>query len=724
MRRTKTSSSAKPAKTVKSVNVSSSEKPVDVTDPAYYLNREINWIDFDSKVLEQAKDATVPLLERVKFLSIFYNNLDEFFMVRVANVWKQVQSGADPTGADKLSPRRQFSEIGRRVREICDEAELVWKKQIVPALEKKAIRIVKYADLAEKKRQALDAFYDSDIYPVLTPQVIDSGHPFPLVSNLSINFIMELVDAKNPKDVRHARLKCPDNLPRFLFLPHGKEEIHPDLSFDPGYTEVDVVLIEDLVEERMHRLFPGFNVKAVGQFRVTRNTDVEIEEDEADDLLAAVRDYVDQRRFGDIIRVEMGRGIPVRLADLLIEYLDVKPHQVYKQKIPLAFSAFMGLGCIDRPKLQYKPDRTKLVKELDMENDCFAAIRKQDIVMYHPYDRFQGVLNFIEQAARDPKVVAIKQTLYRCGSDSPVIRSLLEARRRGKQVTAVVELKARFDEERNINWAEELERAGVNVVYGFVGLKIHAKLCLVVRREADGIRRYVHVATGNYNASSAKIYTDLGILTDDEDICADVTDLFNVMTGCGRVDTYRKILVSPNTLRPSLMKLIDDEIRLHQEHGNGHIILKCNQLVDGGIIAELYRASLAGVKIECLVRGICCLRPGVPGLSENITVRSIVGRYLEHARVYWFNHNGDEQMYIGSADMMNRNLNGRIEVLAPISSAKIRKNIMERILQLQLNDTEQAWQMNADGTYTRLRPFRTNKRIDSQSASHHTKHLY
>lgn len=724
VRRTKSSSSAKPAKTVKSVNVSSSNKPVDVTDPAYYLNREINWIDFDSKVLEQSKDATVPLLERVKFLSIFYNNLDEFFMVRVANVWKQVQSGADPTGADKLSPRRQFSEIGRRVREICDEAELVWKKQLVPALDKKAISIVKYADLVEKKRQALDAFYDSDIYPVLTPQVIDSGHPFPLVSNLSINFIMELVDEKNPKDIRHARLKCPDNLPRFLFLPHGKEEIRSDLSFDPSYTAVDVVLIEDLVEERMHRLFPGFIVKAVGQFRVTRNTDVEIEEDEADDLLAAVRDYVDQRRFGDIIRVEMGRGIPVRLADLLIEYLDVKPHQVYKQKIPLAFSAFMTLGCIDRPKLQYKPDRTKFVKELDMENDCFAAIRKQDIVMYHPYDRFQGVLNFIEQAARDPKVVAIKQTLYRCGSDSPVIRSLLEARRRGKQVTAVVELKARFDEERNINWAEELERAGVNVVYGFVGLKIHAKLCLVVRREADGIHRYVHVATGNYNASSAKIYTDLGILTDDEDICADVTDLFNVMTGCGRVDAYRKILVSPNTLRPSLMKLIDDEIRLHQEHGNGHIILKCNQLVDGEIIAELYRASLVGVKIECLVRGICCLRPGVPGLSENITVRSIVGRYLEHARVYWFNHNGDEQMYIGSADMMNRNLNGRIEVLAPISSAKIRKNIMERILQLQLNDTEQAWQMNEDGTYTRLRSFRTNKRIDSQCASHHTKHLY
>ncbi len=724
-RRTKSVvSSEKPAKTVKSVTTSSSVKPIDVNDPIYYLNREINWIDFDRKVLEQAKDALVPILERLKFLSIFYNNLDEFFMVRVANVWKQVQSGAEPTGADKLAPRRQFSEIGRRVREVCEEAEEVWKKQILPALDKKAIRIVKYSDLSEKKRQVLDAFYDSDIYPVLTPQVIDSGHPFPLVSNLSINFIMELVNANNPKDIRHARLKCPGNLPRFLYLPHGKEEIHSDLSFDPNYAEVDVVLIEDLVEERMHRLFPGFEVKAVGQFRVTRNTDVEIEEDEADDLLAAVRDYVDQRRFGDIIRVEMGRGIPVRLSDLLIEYLEIKPHQIYKQKMPLAFSAFMSLGCIDRPKLQYKPDRTKLVKELDMEADCFAAIKKHDIMLYHPYDRFQGVLNFIEQAARDPKVVAIKQTLYRCGSDSPVIRSLLEARRRGKQVTAVVELKARFDEERNINWAEELERAGVNVVYGFVGLKIHAKLCLVVRRETDGIHRYVHVATGNYNASSAKIYTDLGLLTDDEDICSDVTDLFNVMTGCGRVDQYRKILVSPNTLRPSLMKLIDEEIQLHQSHGNGHIILKCNQLVDGGIIAELYRASMAGVKVECLVRGICCLRPNVPGLSENITVRSIVGRYLEHARVYWFHHNGDEKMFIGSADMMNRNLNGRIEVLAPIDSPKIRKNIMDRILQLQLADTEQSWQMNADGTYTRLRKAKAIKRIDSQCATNHTKSLY
>lgn len=699
-------------------------KPVDVRNPEFYLNREINWIDFDRKVLEQAQDTSVPLLERLKFLSIFFNNLDEFFMVRVANVWKQVQSGAEATGADKLPPRRQLAEIGRRVRELTEQAEELWKKGILPELEKQSIRIVNYADLPQKKREILSNYFDHEIYPILTPQAIDSGHPFPLVSNTSINFIIELVNEKNKNDIRYARLKCPNNVPRFLYLPRGKEAVNPKLSYDSNYSEINVVLVEDLIEECMERLFPGYKVNAAGQFRITRNTDGEIEEDEADDLLAAVRDYVDQRRFGDIVRVEMGRGMPVRLADLLIDHLDVKPHQIYKQKMPLAFSEFMSLGCIDRPKLQYKPDPTKLAKELDGESDCFEAIKKRDIVLYHPYDRFQGVLNFIEQAARDPKVVAIKQTLYRCGSDSPVIRSLLEARRRGKQVTAVVELKARFDEERNINWAEELERAGVNVVYGFVGLKIHAKLCLVIRREASGIKRYAHIGTGNYNASSAKIYTDLGLITADDDICADVTDLFNVMTGCGDISNYRKLFVSPKSLRPSITELIREEVQLHREHGNGHIIIKCNQLVDGDIIAELYQASIAGVKIECIVRGICCLRPGIPGLSENITVKSIVGRYLEHARVYWFNHNGDERMYIGSADMMNRNLNGRIEVLTPICHEKIRRNIMTNILRLQLSDTEQSWIMLPTGAYKRYVRAKGVKKVDAQNAQNHLKSLY
>ena len=699
-------------------------KPVDVTNPEFYLNREINWIDFDRKVLEQAEDKSVPLLERVKFLSIFFNNLDEFFMVRVANVWKQVQSGAEATGADKLPPRRQLSEIGRRVRDLTDEAEELWKKGLLPELEKQSIRIVDYAGLPQKKREILSKYFDNEIFPILTPQAIDSGHPFPLVSNTSINFIIELVSEKDKSDIRYARVKCPNNVPRFLYLPKGKEDIDPKLGFDSSYSEVNVVLVEDLIDGCMGKLFPGYKVNASGQFRITRNTDGEIEEDEADDLLAAVRDYVDQRRFGDIVRLEMGRGMPVRLADLLIEHLEVKPHQIYKQKIPLAFSDFMSLGCIDRPKLQYKPDPTKLAKELDGETDCFEALKKRDVVLYHPYDRFQAVLNFIDQAARDPKVVAIKQTLYRCGSNSPVIRSLLEARRRGKQVTAVVELKARFDEERNINWAEELERAGVNVVYGFVGLKIHAKLCLVVRREEGGVKRYVHIGTGNYNASSAKIYTDLGLITADDSICADVTDLFNVMTGCGEITNYRKLFVSPKSLRPSITKLIQEEVALHREHGNGHIIIKCNQLVDGDIIAELYKASIAGVKVECVVRGICCLRPGIAGLSDNITVKSIVGRYLEHARVYWFNHNGDERMYIGSADMMNRNLNGRIEVLTPIDNEKIRRNIMNNILRLQLSDTEQSWIMEPTGAYKCYVRAKGVKKVDAQNAQNHLKSLY
>ncbi len=699
-------------------------KPVDVTNPELYLNREINWIDFDRKVLEQAEDKSVPLLERVKFLSIFFNNLDEFFMVRVANVWKQVQSGAEATGADKLPPRRQLSEIGRRVRDLTDEAEELWKKGLLPELEKQSIRIVDYAGLPQKKREILSKYFDNEIFPILTPQAIDSGHPFPLVSNTSINFIIELVSEKDKSDIRYARVKCPNNVPRFLYLPKGKEDIDPKLGFDSSYSEVNVVLVEDLIDGCMGKLFPGYKVNASGQFRITRNTDGEIEEDEADDLLAAVRDYVDQRRFGDIVRLEMGRGMPVRLADILIEHLEVKPHQIYKQKIPLAFSDFMSLGCIDRPKLQNKPDPTKLAKELDGETDCFEALKKRDVVLYHPYDRFQAVLNFIDQAARDPKVVAIKQTLYRCGSNSPVIRSLLEARRRGKQVTAVVELKARFDEERNINWAEELERAGVNVVYGFVGLKIHAKLCLVVRREEGGVKRYVHIGTGNYNASSAKIYTDLGLITADDSICADVTDLFNVMTGCGEITNYRKLFVSPKSLRPSITKLIQEEVALHREHGNGHIIIKCNQLVDGDIIAELYKASIAGVKVECVVRGICCLRPGIAGLSDNITVKSIVGRYLEHARVYWFNHNGDERMYIGSADMMNRNLNGRIEVLTPIDNEKIRRNIMNNILRLQLSDTEQSWIMEPTGAYKRYVRAKGVKKVDAQNAQNHLKSLY
>ena len=679
-------------------------KPVhDVDDPALYINREISWIEFDRKVLETAADPSVPLLERVKFLSIFFNNLDEFYMVRVMNLQRQARSGAEPTGADKMPPTEQLAEIRRKVTEMLDVAEKLWLKTLKPELEAKDIKFGRYADLPKKRRTALDRYFDHEIFPILTPQAVDAGHPFPMISNTSINFVVELesVHSDVPGKKRFGRVKCPNNVPRFLFLPEDADET---TVLDLHVREGTIIMVEDLIMQRMEKLFPGYRVKSQGLFRITRNTDGEIEEDEADDLLVAVRDYVEQRRFGSIVRVEMERDMPQCLEDFLMKHLGTKPYQVFKSKMPLAFSEFMGLGSINRPALKYPPSHPTLPTALDLETDTFAAIRQRDLMFYHPYETFGGVLNFLHKAATDPNVVAIKQTLYRCGSDSPVVRSLLEARRLGKQVTAVVELKARFDEAQNINWAEELEAAGVNVVYGFAGLKIHAKLCLVVRREKEGLRRYVHVGTGNYNAGSAKIYTDLGILTADNAICDDVQDLFNVMTGCGIIDEYRSLFVSPKGMRPNLVRLIEEEIELHKKSGNGHIILKCNQLVDPGIVRLLYKASQAGVRVECIVRGICAIRPGVPGVSETISVRSIVGRLLEHARVYYFRHGGDERMYVGSADLMPRNLNGRIEVLAPVTHPDLLQNVLDQIIRPQLNDNIHAWILQSDGSYVKLQP--------------------
>lgn len=682
-------------------------------DPSLYFNREISWIEFDRKVLETAADDHVPLIERVKFLSIFFNNLDEFFMVRVMNLQRQARSGVEPTGADKVPPARQLTEIRRKVLEMLEIAEDLWLKTLKPALEKKDIRIGKYASLSPKRRAFLDKYFDNQIFPILTPQAVDAGHPFPMISNTSINFVAELesVHQDEPGTVRFARVKCPNNVPRFLFIPEDADETtHLDVAGREG----TIIMVEDLITARMEKLFPGYRVRSQGLFRITRNTDGEIEEDEADDLLVAVRDYVEQRRFGSVVRLELERGMPQCLQDFLIKHLGMRPYQIYKSKMPLAFSEFMGLAGIDRPALKYPPFHARMPEAFDLEADTFDEIKKRDQMFYHPYESFASVLNFLQKAAVDPKVAAIKQTLYRCGSNSPVVKSLLEARRLGKQVTAVVELKARFDEAQNINWAESLERAGVNVVYGFAGLKIHAKLCLVVRREEDGLKRYVHIGTGNYNAGSAKIYTDLGLVTADDGICDDVQDLFNVMTGCGIVDEYRKLFVSPKGIRPNLARLIREEIESHKKDGKGHIILKCNQLVDPDMIHLLYEASQAGVKVECIVRGICSLRPGVPGVSETITVRSIVGRLLEHARIYWFRHGGDDQMYVGSADLMPRNLNGRIEVLTPIQDNDIRRNILSQIVKPQLRDNIHAWELQQDGSYVKKSPAAGEAVYDSQ----------
>ena len=710
----RTAAVKKTVKTAKSVKTEKAPAPIDLDSPTLYTNREISWIEFDRKVLETAEDHKVPLLDRVKFLAIFFNNLDEFYMVRVMNLQRQARSNVLPTGPDKMPPAKQLVEIRRRVGELLDEAEELWLKDLKPALEKKDVHFITYDELTGVRRRMVDKYFETEILPVLTPQGVDAGRPFPMISSRSINFVIEL-RSTDPKDEKSyfARLKNPNNVPRFLFVP---KELSGDETINFASGEGDILMMEDLVANRMGMLFPGYKVKNYGMFRVTRNTDGEIEEDEADDLLAAVRDYVEQRRFGSIVRVELGRGMPLALQDFLISHLDVHPSQVVRLKMPLAFNDFMRLMKIDKPALKYPPFRANTPQPFEPEEDLFAEIRERDLMVFHPYDSFGCVLRFLRQAAVDPDVVAIKQTLYRCGSDSPVVQALLEARRRGKQVTAVVELKARFDEEQNINWAEELERAGVNVVYGFAGLKIHAKLCLVVRREPKGMRRYAHIGTGNYNASSAKIYTDLGLFTARDDICSDVQDLFNVMTGFGVIDNYRRIFVSPNHLRANITRLIREETEMHRANGGGgHIIMKCNQLVDQGIVRELYEASRAGVKIECVVRGICSLRPGIKGVSETISVHSIVGELLEHARIYYFEHAGEPVMYVGSADMMTRNLNGRIEVLAPVLDKKLMDNILKQIVYPQLADNTHAWELLSDGGYKKIARKAGETPMDSQS---------
>lgn len=707
----KTTSAAK--KTTKAVKEEKAPAAVNLDSPSLYTNREISWIEFDRKVLETAEDRKVPLLDRVKFLAIFFNNLDEFYMVRVMNLQRQARSNVLPTGPDKMPPAKQLVEIRRRVGELLDEAEELWLKDLKPALEKKDVHFITYDELTGVRRQMVDKYFETEILPVLTPQGVDAGRPFPMISSRSINFVIEL-RSTDPSDEKSyfARLKNPNNVPRFLFVP---KDLTGEETIDFASGDGDILMMEDLVANRMGMLFPGYKVKNYGMFRVTRNTDGEIEEDEADDLLAAVRDYVEQRRFGSIVRVELARGMPLALQDFLISHLDVHPSQVVRLKMPLAFNDFMRLMKIDKPALKYPPFRANTPKPFDPEEDLFAEIRERDLMVFHPYDSFGCVLRFLRQAAVDPDVVAIKQTLYRCGSDSPVVRALLEARRRGKQVTAVVELKARFDEEQNINWAEELERAGVNVVYGFAGLKIHAKLCLVVRREPKGMRRYAHIGTGNYNASSAKIYTDLGLFTARDDICSDVQDLFNVMTGFGVIDNYRRIFVSPNHLRANITRLIREEAEIHRAKGGGRIIMKCNQLVDQGIVRELYEASRAGVKIECVVRGICSLRPGIKNVSETISVHSIVGELLEHARIYYFEHGGEPVMYVGSADMMTRNLNGRIEVLTPVLDKKLMDNILKQIVNPQLADNTHAWELLSDGSYKKIKREAGTVAMDSQS---------
>ncbi|WP_276819377.1 polyphosphate kinase 1 [Mailhella massiliensis] len=687
-------------------------KKVDLTAHDYYLNRELSWLDFNARVLETALDENLPLLEQTKFLSIFYNNLDEFFMVRVAKLLYRYREGSAGEEAEEgVNPSRLLAEIRRKASALIAVASEHWLKKLSLQLREKDVHLVRYGELSEKQRRFLLSYFRDEIYPVLTPQAIDPGHPFPTISNLSLNFIIRL-QGRDGAD-RFARLRCPSNVPRFIFIPRNKEATtYASLGLRANVRDADILPLEELIREHLGLLFPGYRVMDSGLFRITRNTDVTIDEDESDDLLEAVQDMVDQRRFGGVVRLETARGMSGSLSEFLIKKLGLKPFQVYRVKGPLAFAQFMALYGLDRPGLKTPSHTPALPSELQTDS-LFRVIRGHDVFLHHPYDSFTPVVDFVQKAAEDPRVISIKQTLYRVGNDSPIVRALIEARRRGKQVTAVVELKARFDEERNITWAEELEREGVNVVYGFVGMKIHAKLCLVVRREDEGVVSYAHIGTGNYNASTAKLYTDMGLFTCHPDICADMTDLFNVMTGYAVKDNYRALLVSPSSLRRRLIEQIQNEIAVCSQGGEGEIIMKCNQLVDRKIIRALYMASMAGVKVKLLVRGICCLRPGLPGVSENITVRSIVGRFLEHARVYWFRNGGNPCMFMGSADMMVRNLDRRIEVLTPVLDENIRRTLGD-ILRLQLEDNMQAWELRGDGMYARLQPENEQAGVNSQ----------
>jgi polyphosphate kinase len=655
-------------------------------DAGRYLNRELSWLDFNGRVLALASDPHVPLLERAKFLAIFSQNLDEFFQVRVAGLKDQVAAGVTTTTPDGCTPAQQLLDLRDETDQLNETALSVFAHEIVPALRSVGIVFSSWDDLDDDDRKYLDEVFEERIYPVLTPLAVDPGHPFPYISDLSLNLAVVVRDPVTQAR-RFARVKVPLLLPRFVVMPDGER----------------FVALESVIAAHLGSLFPGMEIEGQYPFRVTRNADLTLEDEEADDLLAAVEFELRRRRFGRAVRLEVDTSMSAEIRELLERELDVDAEDVYEYDGPIDLGGLWSLHAVDRADLKdpvWVPvTQARLARDDDEQVNFFREIRQGDILMHHPYSSFAtSVEEFIRQASVDPKVLAMKLTLYRTSGDSSIVQSLIRAVEGGKQVAALVELKARFDEEKNIEWARELEKAGVHVVYGLVGLKIHTKTTLVVREEQDGMRRYCHVGTGNYNPKTARLYEDLGLLTCDPDVGADLTQLFNFLTGYGRDVEYRKLLVAPHDLRPRIAELIANEAN---RGPSGRIVLKMNSLVDAEMIDALYAASQAGVSIDLIIRGICCLRPGVPGLSENIRVRSIVGRYLEHARIYHFAHGGAEggpAYYIGSADLMPRNLDRRVEALVPVDDPALRDQLDE-IIDVELADDVLAWTLGADGTW-------------------------
>ncbi|HEV7890254.1 MAG TPA: polyphosphate kinase 1 [Pyrinomonadaceae bacterium] len=673
-----------------------------------YFNRELSQIEFYRRVLEEAYDSEQPILERLKFLSIFSENLDEFFMVRVSGLQETVAEGVRDVSPDGLEAEEQLREIHARLVPLVAEHSRCLREDVLPRLAESGVKLVPYKELSLPERQVMREFFKRRVYPVLTPQAVDQGHPFPYISNLSLNLglmvepLPELGITRSltgKVEPRFARVKVPPHVPRLV-------KVGADAS--------KFVLLEEVIEANLDALFPRMLTRKPYAFRVTRDADVEIREDEANDLLQTMEQTLRSRRLGAPVRLEVAADMPEEMRDLITSSLELGPDEVYDIDGPLAVRDLMQLYKCDRPDLKDAPFEPKVPAVFRRAEDYFEVIRERDVLLHHPYQSYKVVTDFIDRAARDEDVVAIKICLYRTGSESPIPESLIEAAARGKQVTALVELKARFDEENNIEWARRLEESGVHVVYGIVGLKTHCKVALVVRQEGEQLRRYVHVATGNYNPVTSNFYTDIGLLTAEDEVGEDATDLFNFLTGYSRQKEFRRLLVAPSNMREKMVALIRREAEHARQGRPARIIVKINRLADRAVIGALYEASQAGVPVDLIVRGICMLRPGVEGLSENIRVRSLVGRFLEHSRAYYFQNGGEEEVYTGSADWMLRNFDRRVETAAPIREERLKKYLKDVLLAAYLRDNVKARELRPDGSYQRPPMAEGEERFNSQ----------
>ena len=675
-----------------------------LADPSLYINREISWLGFNERVLAQARDGRHPLLERLRFVKISETNLDEFFMIRVSGLQQQVAAELPNPVPDGMTPEEQLSLIREHTEEFLVEQREILNGQILPALEEEGIRLVSHKELNKTERRELRKRFAEEILPVLTPLAIDPAHPFPHISNLSLNLLVVIQDEGRKV---MARVKVPTTIERFMRLPEkpGRDGERP---------EIRLVRVEEVMAANLDELFPGKKIFASYVFQVTRNADFVIEEDEAGDLLQAIEDEVEGRWFGQSVRLVVTDTMPAGVREWLAERLRMGEDAVYPVSEPLGLGDFEDLTHLNRPDLLYSPITPRIPQEIRNARSITQAIRQGDILLYHPYDSFSPVVEFVRAAANDPDVLAIKQTLYRVGGNSPIVEALSEARDEQTQVAVLVELKARFDEEPNIVWARQLEARGVHVAYGLVGLKTHAKVCLVVRREGSRLRRYIHLGTGNYNPSTARLYTDFSYFTDNPDLVEDGSDLFNHLTGYSDQEEYKALLTAPTTMRDGILRLIEEQAEKARNGEPASIMGKANALTDPKIIEALYEASQAGVKTDLVLRGICCLRPGLEGISENIRVVSIVGRFLEHARALVFGEGRGEKVYLGSADLMQRNLDRRVEQLFPLRR-KEHRNKVRRLLELQLADTANGWELSSDGSFERVEPEEGEEPLDSQA---------